>query len=80
MKVIRIKHCLDCPHLYMITNTEIECRLIGKSKKEFGTIPSDCPLEDDTPPTPTETVKEILTVATDPNRKWEGMGKKKEKP
>ena len=76
MKVIRIKNCLDCPFIGTVFEEQLYCMKL----RQFilnNTIPPNCPLEDDKPPMPTEAVKEILTVATDPNRKWEGMGKKK---
>lgn len=76
MKVIRIKHCIYCPHCEGLAVASFYCKRLGRLPLN-NTIPSNCPLEDDTPTSHTETVKEILTVATDPDRKWEGMGKKK---
>ena len=76
MKVIRIKHCLDCPWGGPIFEARIYCGKLGDLPLSKH-IPPNCPLDDDTQTTPTEAVKEILTVATDPDRKWEGMGKKK---
>lgn len=74
MKIIRIKNCLDCPYL---GTDGLYCMKLRKFIPSCSIIIPNCPLEDDTPTSQAETVKEILTVATDPDRKWEGMGKKK---
>lgn len=77
MKIIRINSCFDCPFMGTAFGDTLYCMKLRQFILSKTTIPPDCPLEDEAPPMPTETVKQILTVATDPDRKWEGEGKKK---